>query len=461
MFERLLGWVKRVIGMFKRNTIKERLGVDVAVSGEMSRAVELWSKMYTGNAPWLSDTVRSLNLPSAVASELARLTTLEMVSEVTGSARADYINTQYQEVIGNIRRYTEYACAKGGMVLKPYLSDGGIAVGCIQADSFFPTAFDSSGNITGAMFVEQLIKGEKYYTRLEYHNLSGRTYAISNRAYRSDNASDLGSAIPLGSVPEWEGLQEDTTIANIDKPLFGYFKVPLANTIDNTSPLGVSVYARAVELIKQADKQYSRLLWEFESGERAVYIDMTAFKKDKDGKPVLPDKRLYRTLNIEQPNTKMYEDWSPEFRDASLLNGLNALLRKIEYNCGLAYGTLSDVQDVDKTAEEIRSSKQRSYSTVCDLQKALKTALEGLVYAMDIYCTLYKLCPAGSYEMSFEFDDSIVADRQAEFLEKQTLVGAGIMQPWEFRMWYFGESEEEAKRAVSGGDDQLHIGGDG
>ena len=95
--------------MFKRNTIKERLGVDVAVSGEMSRAVELWSKMYTGNAPWLSDTVRSLNLPSAVASELARLTTLEMVSEVTGSARADYINTQYQEVIGNIRRYTEYA----------------------------------------------------------------------------------------------------------------------------------------------------------------------------------------------------------------------------------------------------------------------------------------------------------------------------------------------------------------
>ena len=47
--------------------------------------------------------------------------------------------------------------------------------------------------------------------------------------------------------------------------------------------------------------------------------------------------------------------------------------------------------------------------------------------------------------MSFEFDDSIVADRQAEFAEKQQLVTAGIMQPWEFRMWYFGETEEQAK----------------
>ena len=107
------------------------------------------------------------------------------------------------------------------------------------------------------------------------------------------------------------------------------------------------------------------------------------------------------------------------------------------------------MQDVDKTAEEIRSSKQRSYSTVCDLQKALKTAMEGLVYAMDVYCTLYKLCPAGSYEMSFEFDDSIVADRQAEFAEKQQLVTAGIMQPWEFRMWYFGESEKDAKAIMA------------
>lgn len=67
---------------------------------------------------------------------------------------------------------------------------------------------------------------------------------------------------------------------------------------------------------------------------------------------------------------------------------------------------------------------------------------------MDALCSLYRLAPAGRYDISFDFDDSIVADRQAEFLEKQQLVTAGIMQPWEFRAWYFGETDAEAKRAL-------------
>jgi len=136
-------------------------------------------------------------------------------------------------------------------------------------------------------------------------------------------------------------------------------------------------------------------------------------------------------------------------RGQELADGLSRIFRQIEFNCGLAYGTLSDVQSSDKTAEEIKASKQRSYATICDNQKALKTALEDLVYAMDVWCTLYNLTPMGKYEVSFEFDDSIVADRKAEFVEKQALVSAGIMTKWEFRMWYFGEDEETAKKNIS------------
>ena len=57
----------------------------------------------------------------------------------------------------------------------------------------------------------------------------------------------------------------------------------------------------------------------------------------------------------------------------------------------------------------------------------------------------------GEYSVSFEFDDSIAADRKTEFEEKLTLVNQGIMEPWEFRMWYFGENEETAKMSVNGG----------
>ena len=67
---------------------------------------------------------------------------------------------------------------------------------------------------------------------------------------------------------------------------------------------------------------------------------------------------------------------------------------------------------------------------------------------MSALADLYELAPSGAYSVSFEFDDSIAADRKAEFTEKLQLISAGIMAPWEFRMWYFGEDEEKAKSIV-------------
>ena len=72
--------------------------------------------------------------------------------------------------------------------------------------------------------------------------------------------------------------------------------MPFANTVDSTSPLGVSVYSRVVSLIEQADRQYSRLLWEFEGGELAVHADITSF----DGGGIQPklNKRLFKSVDV-------------------------------------------------------------------------------------------------------------------------------------------------------------------
>ena len=39
---------------------------------------------------------------------------LELKTEVTGN---DFINEEYQAVVSDIRKYTEYACAKGGLAM--------------------------------------------------------------------------------------------------------------------------------------------------------------------------------------------------------------------------------------------------------------------------------------------------------------------------------------------------------
>lgn len=441
--ERIGQVIRKMLG---REKIKDAIGVEVAVSDKMANEIDLWAKMYKNEPPWKEKNIKLCGLPAAIAGEFARLVTLELKTEVTGN---DFINKEYQAVVSDIRKYTEYACAKGGLAMKPYASEGHIEVDMVQADRFFPTKFNSRG-VTAAVFAESLTVGKKVYTRLEYHQHEGTMYHINNKAFVKqdlDNVEVLGKEVPLTAVPEWANLQEEVTLKNVKMPLFAYFKIPNANNVDDTSPLGVSVYSRAINDIKEADNQWTRLLWEFEGSELAIDADITLFKKDDKGNYEFPKgkDRLFRMMDLDD-NAEKYKVFAPAIRDENLINGFNAILRRIEFNVGLAYGTLSDPNTVDKTAEEIKASKQRSYSTVSDIQKSLQTALEQLVYAMDVMAQLSGLSGRKKYEMSFDWDDSIVTDREQDRKQDIQDVSMGIMRPEEYRAKWYGETVEQARK---------------
>lgn len=445
MFKKFTEYIRQVINkLFPKKDIKDAMNIDISISDEMSTAIDLWGLMYEDKSPWLDENTKSLNLASSIASELARLTTLEMKSEITGSPRADYLNEQYQKVIEDIRRVTEYTAAKGGLIFKPYIDGNGIAVDYVQSDEFFPVKYDSAGSITACIFTERKKEGKKVYTRLEYHDLREEGYYISNTAYVNENGDEsLGSQIPLDRVQEWADLEPEVLLQNIEKPLFAYYKMPIANTIDTRSPLGVSVYARARNLIEEADRQYSRTLWEYEGSELAIDVDITALDNNNE----LPEgkERVFRKLDIGDET--FYKPYSPAIRDESLFNGLNKILQRIEFACGLAYGTLSDVQMVEKTAEEIKSSKQRTYSMVADMQRGLQHALEDLIYSMDIWATLNG-APNGEYEVSFDFDDSLVVDSKTEQAIMLQEVSAGLIKPELYLIERYGVTEEQAKEML-------------
>lgn len=450
MFQKILQWIREVVQkMFGQSSVKQALKVDVAISAPMAEALQTWSLMYENQAEWLTTYVKSLNLAAAIAGEIARAVTIEMVVTVEGSARADYLAAQIDPVLDKLREKVEQGCAKGGLMMKPFISSEQIAVDFVQADQFYPVSFDSSGNITACVFADQRTVGQYYYTRLEYHQMTEAGCVIKNAAFRSNSRDTLGQAVDLSLVPEWANIEPEATITGIKKPLYAYFRYPMANNVDPASPLGVSCYSRAVDLIRQADEQWSNLVWEFESGKRAIFVDVLAFGKDSDGNPKLPDKRLYRTLETGSTEGDLYHEWTPEFRDASIESGLDAILKRIEFNCGLAYGTLSDPQSVDKTATEIKVSNQRSYATITDTQKALEDALEELLYAMDVWATLGKLAPSGAYTAVYDFDDSVIVDKDLQFQQDLRLVGQGIMGKVEFRMRNFGETEEIAKAKIA------------
>ena len=154
---------------------------------------------------------------------------------------------------------------------------------------------------------------------------------------------------------------------------------------------------------------------------------------------------------------QQYKVFAPPIRDKSLINGFNAILRRVEFNSGLAYGTLSDLNTVDKTAEEIKTSKQRSYSTVSDIQKAQQKALEQLIYAMDVIAQLSNLNGGKKYEVSFDWDDSIVIDKEQELQSMQQDATAGQIRKEIYIAAKYGESEEEALKMMPVQDDRFTI----
>ena len=359
--------------------------------------------------------------------------------------------------------------SKNRLVYSGKLPPAEIEFDFVQADRFFPLVFDATGKVIEAAFVQTKVDKarERVYIRLEYHKLERRRVTVENLAFESTDmnlaetsyilrAQDIGNPIPLSAVPEWATLQPKTIIVNVDRLLFAYFRMPEANTVDPYSPLGVSGYSRVVSLIKDADRQYSRMLWEFEGGELAIDVDRDALKFVTDptsaggeGHSVLPmqQQRLFRKVDLNAEDT--YEVFAPPLRDVSIIHGLNTILTKIEDNTGLSRGTLSDITMQEaKTATELKILKQRSYATNADIQAALQTALEDAVYVMDVYSTLYEVTPPGEYEISFEWDDSIIVDNESELSKRITLMQNGLASKLENRMWYFGETENQAKAAM-------------
>lgn len=431
--------------MFPVRTLKQVIGQDVAISERMIKEIEKWSAMYRGQAPWIDKQVDSLQIEQGICREFANVCLNEMESSVS----VEKLDEIYKAAIRDLNENLQTGIGFGSFCIKPL---GGNSVEYIAADRFVPIAFDSRNRLTSVVFIQMKWIGENnFYLRFEFHEWKpDKTLRIRNKAFHTSDPTSIGSPVELAAVDEWATLPEDIMYVGLERPDFGYYRNPIKNEIDS-SPCGVSIYASSEKLIKKTDTQFGRLDWEFESGERVIHVDVTALQAapvtGKDGKtkwvmPKLKD-RLYRGLNISKANgEELYQEYSPEFRDQNLINGLNAYLRRIEFNVGLSYGDLSDVSEVDKTATEAKIAKKRKYNTVTAIQANLKECLEDLVYALAFYNGLTQ----SGYEFVCTFKDSILIDEEEERAQDRQDVAMNVMGLAEYRAKWYGETLEEAEK---------------
>lgn len=432
--------------MFSIKTLKELFGQDIAISQDMISAIEKWGSMYRGQAPWADEQVDSLQIEQGICREFANVCMNEMESSIS----VEPLDKIYQSAVRDLNENLQSGLALGSFCIKPLGED---KVEYVTQERFIPLKFDARGRLIRVAFVDvKKVADYDYFIRFEVHTWEKtKVLNIQNLAYRSSDMASIGRSVPLSMVPEWAELPENINYAGVERPDFGYYRNPIKNEVDG-SPCGVSVYQSATNLIKKTDIQFGRLDWEFESGERVVHVDVTALQEaptlGQDGRtryemPKL-NKRLYRGLNLSGGSNgeELYKEYSPELRDQNIINGLNAYLRRIEFNVCLSYGDLSDVNDVDKTATEAKIAKKRKYNMVKAIQSNLKDCLEDLAYALAFYNGMTR----SGYEFLCTFKDSILVDEEEERRQDRQDLAAGIMRPEEYRAKWYGETLEEAAK---------------
>lgn len=442
MFEGFKRFWKGFMQMFGYMTLKQIVGKDITLSDKMIDAINEWKQMLNGQADWITDSIVSLGIEEGICREFADCALVEMETSLSNE-RLDRI---YQKNISNLNENIQEGLALGSFVLKPL---GEAAAEFVSADKIIPISFGDDGKPNDIAFLTVKKVGDvDYFTRFERHYFINGNLTIENKCFHSQTSRDIGLPCSLESVEEWANIDPGPiTYPGMNRMDFGYYRNPIKNRIDG-SACGVSVYESAVDLIRKADIQSARLDWEYESGERAIHVDNKALKQDQSTGRFSMEKlkkRLYRGLNLEAgKDQELLKEYSPEMRDEAFKRGLEEYKREIEFSVGLAYGDLSDVQEVAKTATEIKTSKNRKYNRVTAIQNNLYDCLEDFAAGLAFYNSMLN----SGYEFSCKFNDSILTDEETERQQDRADVSMGAMQLWEYRKKWYGETEEQAKVAV-------------
>lgn len=446
IIEAVKGWWNR---MFFKSDAKRIFDVDILLSDTMDAAVRTWNQIYKGHPSWVDNenNIKTINFAKSVSSETARLACLDLSIKVSGSARATYLQGVIDKMFGNIREYVEKGCVNGTIILKP----NGEGVDCFDPQRFLPTEVDGNRNIRAGIFFDFYEKSKKYYKRLEYHRFTeDGVYWISNRCFVSDSSTSLGVGIELEKTP-WKGLIPDAGVMNLEKPLFAVFKTPMANNIDTESPLGMSIFAEALEELKDLDIAYSRNAGEIYDSERTVLADdrlmFQGAIKDSDGNIIrkyLKKPRYVKNVLSESADN-FYQEINPNLNTDTRIKGINNILSILAYKCGYSNGYFSfDSMTGIQTATGVEASQQRTIQFIKDVRDQLEITMNALIYAMDKYADLYDLSPVGEYEAEYGFGD-ICYNYEEDKKTWWGYVTSGKVPAWMYFVKFENMSEEEAK----------------
>ena len=213
--------------------------------------------------------------------------------------------------------------------------------------------------------------------------------------------------------------------------------------------------ADAIDAIQAVDVAFDSLINEVDVSKMRVFLSDVLFDKETSGsgkKVAIPFGKNDCTVFRKVMSTEdMIQEFAPALRTGSQAEAFRIALQMLGDLCGfgISYFDIDESRGYLKTATEVSSDSSALMRNIARHEHALEQSIAGICRALlSVSRSLGESIPdEGSIRV--DFDDSIVTDTAAEKRMAMDEVGV-TMHPYECRMPFYGESEQEARRRAEG-----------
>lgn len=438
-----------------------------AMPPNMSTHIEQWYEWYTASHPFYTEQYvgvdgrshkrKKLSLrparrvcrewASLIANEMQARSESPMANEwVQGWCEGTGFYTLFQRGIERA-----FAMGTGAMALWFDVREDvvtSIRVRRYDAKMVLPLTWDEDGTTECAFCTRVTIKG-KQAVQLQMHVIDRETgtYHIVTKVWRD------GREVP----PERTGVIEDFD-TGCRMRTFCILSPAIDNTVQDTSPYGVSVFNDAIDTMRMLDTAWTALYDETDLLRAVLMIPDTMIdvETDKGGtRRAVPfgsrEQRLYRLTSSSVGEEGKPYAFAPQMRTSSIHDVYADACAALGDECGFGSQYFQpDKAGGLKTATEVSADNSALMRNIRNHENALGKELGKLLTAL-VECARL-LCGAqvedGFEPVAIAWDDSIITDTSAEKTQMLSEIAAGVVPKWMYLVRFYSMSADEAREAM-------------
>lgn len=447
----------------------KELGFDT-VDSDFYQKVQQWKSWYEGNVKGFhqykvktgKERVNckrySLGMAKKVSEDWANLLLNEKVKiTLEGEREQAFIDSVFAdnnfEVKGN--EMQELKCALGTAAYIPRVvgavRDGvadHIALDYVTVEHIFPLTW-SNGKVDECAFVSITVIGGDEYLYMQIHRKNELGfYDIENRLY-SYKDGKIGSELVLANVKGFENVPPVVHTGSKERQ-FVIDRPNIANNYDHANPLGISVYANAIDILASCDVAYDAFVQDFITGKRRLFVSPAAAQY-VDGEPVFdPNDIAFYTLPEDVTGeNKPVQEVGGDFAVQDTSSGVQIALNMLSSKCGMGENHYRFDNGSVSTATQIVSENSSMFRTVKKHEIVLDAVLKELCrIILRLGNSAMGMGLNEDVEISIDFDDSIIEDKATDFSRDMQMLNGGILNDWEFRAKWLNEDYETAKKSL-------------